>query len=225
MAILAILTINLFIGLYNGFLVTILHIIAYLGSWILGFIFYPVLSKYIIANTNLLEKIAYYTDVSSRLVDFQHRQLGVESLNGEQLATIVEKSQIPQPFGKAILANATNESLINLQTLGEYFDYTIAKVIIGILSFFIIFFVVRFIFTIIIGIVKTIRDIPILKQLDTLAGAGLGLVRGLLVLYIIFSILPLLTTIAPVDILLDLIESSKFAPFFYKTNILINFIR
>lgn len=223
-AILVILAVSFIIGLYNGFLVTVLHIFAYLGSWVLGFIFYPILSNYLIANTGLLDKIVYYTDISSKLVDFQQSKLGIAGLGGEQLKTIVENSQIPQPFGKAIVANVGNQSLTSLQTLGEYLDYTVGKVIISILSFFIIFFAVRLIFAIIIGIVKAIRDIPILKQLDSLAGAGLGLVRGLLLLYVVFSVLPLVLTIAPIDIVSDLIESSKLAPFFYKTNILVNFI-
>lgn len=223
-AILVILAVSFIIGLYNGFLVTVLHIFAYLGSWVLGFIFYPILSNYLIANTGLLDKIVYYTDISSKLVDFQQSKLGIAGLGGEQLKTIVENSQIPQPFGKAIVANVGNQSLTSLQTLGEYLDYTVGKVIISILSFFIIFFAIRLIFAIIIGIVKAIRDIPILKQLDSLAGAGLGLVRGLLLLYVVFSVLPLVLTIAPIDIVSDLIESSKLAPFFYKTNILVNFI-
>lgn len=224
-AILAMLTLNLFIGLYNGFIVTILNIIAYFGSWILSFILYPILSKYIMTNTTLLEKIIYYTDASSRITDFSQRKLGVASLSEEQLASVVEQSQIPQPFGRAILANATNGSMLDLQTIGEYFDYTVAKVIISILSFFIIFFLLRLIFSIIIGVVKAIRDIPVLKQLDSLAGAGLGLIRGALILYIVFSILPLLLTIAPIDFVSDIVEASKLAPFFYKTNILIKFIR
>lgn len=224
-AILVMLALNLFIGLYNGFIVTILNIIAYFGSWILSFIFYPILSKYLIANTSLLEKLVYYTDASSRIADFSQRKLGVANMSQEQLASIIEKSQIPQPFDKAILANATNESLLGLQTIGEYVDYTVAKIIISILSFFIIFFLLRLVFSIIIGVVKAIRDIPVLKQLDSLAGAGLGLIRGSLMLYIVFSILPLLLTIAPIDFVSDIVEASKLAPFFYKTNILMKFIR
>ena len=219
------LALNLFIGLYNGFIVTILNIIAYFGSWILSFVFYPILSKYLIANTSLLEKLVYYTDASSRIADFSQRKLGVANMSQEQLASIIEKSQIPHPFDKAILANATNESLLGLQTIGEYFDYTVAKIIISILSFFIIFFLLRLVFSIIIGVVKAIRDIPVLKQLDSLAGAGLGLIRGSLMLYIVFSILPLLLTIAPIDFVSDIVEASKLAPFFYKTNILMKFIR
>ena len=107
-AILVILAVSFIIGLYNGFLVTVLHIFAYLGSWVLGFIFYPILSNYLIANTGLLDKIVYYTDISSKLVDFQQSKLGIAGLGGEQLKTIVENSQIPQPFGKAIVANVGN---------------------------------------------------------------------------------------------------------------------
>ena len=193
MAILAILIINLVIGIYNGFLVTILNIIAYFASWILGFLLYPTVSKSIIANTQILDSIIYYTNFSSRLASFEEKSLSVMNLNAEQMAGIVENAQIPHPFNKVILSNLANNSLKGLSTLGEYFDYSVANIIINILSFLIIFFIVRLIFAIIIGIAKVIKGVPVLKQLDSLMGAGLGFVRGILILYVIFYLTLILT--------------------------------
>ncbi|HHW69839.1 MAG TPA: CvpA family protein [Clostridiales bacterium] len=224
-AILAILTISVFIGIYNGFLVTVLNIIAHFASWILSFLFYPIVSKKLVANTNILERIVYYTNVSSRIADFEQKKLNILSLNTGEVKGILTDAQIPPPFNKIILTNLTDHSLVGLETLGEYIDYTIANVIINILSFLIVFLIVRLVFSIIIGIAKALKGVPVLKQLDSLLGAGLGLVRGVLLMYIVFSIIPLALTIAPVDFLIDIINSSKIASFFYKTNIITNFIR
>ena len=199
MSILIILAISVFIGIYNGFLVSFLKIIAYFASWILSFLFYPVVSKRLITTTDLFEKLVYYTNVSSKVVNFEQKNLGILTLNNGQAEGIVTNAQIPPPFDKIILSNLTNRSLTGLKTLGEYIDYTIANVIINLLSFLIVFFIVRLIFSIVIGIAKAIKGVPVLKQLDSLAGAGLGLARGVLFLYILFSILPLALTFAPVD--------------------------
>ena len=223
--ILAFLLINLIMGLYNGFIVSVLNIIAYFGSWLLSFIFYPILSKALIAKTSLLETIMYFTDASSKITDFTQRKLAVGQLGEGKLASIVEGANLPMPFDRAILASATDNTAQSVETLAEYFDYTVAKVLISIISFFIVFFIVRIIFAAIIGAAKAVRDVPALKHLDSLAGAGLGIVRGFLLLYILFSILPLLLTLAPIDFISDMIDASKFASFFYKTNILIRFIR
>jgi hypothetical protein len=134
------------------------------------------------------------------------------------------KVQLPNPFSR-ILISDFSQTLEGIRTLGEYFDSTMAIVIINIFSFLILFFLVKVVFIIIVSISKTVANLPVLKKFDSAAGAGFGIVRGFFIVYLVFALVPILLVLAPTDIINEFLDGSKLADFFHHTNIFTNFVR
>ena len=83
----------------------------------------------------------------------------------------------------------------------------------------------KLVFIVIISIYKTVNDLPVLRKHDSLAGAGMGLIRSFFILNFIFALVPILLVLAPADIINDFIEGSKLAGFFHHSNIFTAFVR
>jgi len=223
--ILAVIGISTLIGMYNGFTVSFLNIASYVCSWIGSLILYPAISKFIINRyPDFLEKIIYYTEGSSN-IPMDERVISVASLGQEKISQVVSISGLPYPFNKILESSLLKGSIQGLENLGQYFDYIIASIIINLISFLIVFFAIRILFSIAISIAKNITNLPVLKQFDSLLGAGLGAIRGILFLFVLFALVPVLLALAPIDIIYKYIEESIFAQFFLKGNIFTSFLR
>ena len=53
-----------------------------------------------------------------------------------------------------------------------------------------------------------------LRPLDSLIGGLFGFVRGVLLVYILFALIPIVLAVAPVQMISDLIDASQLAPLF-----------
>jgi hypothetical protein len=62
---------------------------------------------------------------------------------------------------------------------------------------------------------------PVLKQLNSIAGGALGLLRGVLLCFVTFALLPLIQTMVPVTGINDLIAQSALAPLFNSGNLIL----
>ena len=224
-AILAVIGISTLLGMYNGFTVSLLNIASYFCSWIGSLILYPAVSKFIINRyPDFLEKVIYYTEGASN-IPMDDRFISVASVGQEKISQIVNMSGLPYPFNKILESNLLKGSIQGLESIGQYFDHIIANIIINLISFLVVFFVIRVIFLIAISIAKNIMNLPVLKHFDSLMGAGLGAIRGILILILLFALVPILLALAPIDIIYKYIEESIFAQFFLKGNLFTTFLR
>ncbi|WZL79374.1 CvpA family protein [Eubacteriales bacterium mix99] len=224
-AILFIMAVCMLNGAYNGFILSALHAASFFLSWMIAAIFYPMLSKFIVSRfPRLLSTTAFYVDGSSRIGNVENKMAKIGSFSKDQLSHVMEKTALPNPFFRILKSNIF-QSANGTKSLGEFFDTTMATIVIHIVSFLLLFLITKLILNIVIDAFKTIRNLPVLKQLDGVAGMGFGLIRGIFVIYMFFALVPILMTIAPADVINEFLDGSLFAKFFYNTNIFTNLIR
>lgn len=225
-AMLAILSICLLVGLYNGFVVSSLGFLSSLFSWLTSLVFYPLLSKFIAHRyPDIIKNLIFYTEGASKIQSIEEQALVVSSLTQDQIIDIVNRAKLPPPFNRLLLHNMINNTLPDLATVGEYFNYSIAYIILNILCFLALFLIIRIICQIAISIMREVVGLPVLKRYNGLAGAAVGLLRGSFLISLIFSLVPIILILAPLDIIYTLIEDSPMGKFFFKINIFTNFIR
>ena len=99
-------------------------------------------------------------------------------------------------------------------TIAELLSQTIVSVSISILSFLICFFVSYIVATFVIHLISYVFELPVLRHLDALIGGVFGLVRGVLLLFILFALVPIVLAIAPVPQIEEMIAASRMAPMF-----------
>ena len=211
-------------GVYKGFLSTALSIGAFLVSWGLGMLFMPLAANNVKANESLYNMMLYYTEGSEYIGDTELAHTGISAIGSEQLNSIIANAEMPYPMGKEISENIAKEAFAqqNITTLGEYFNQTIVCVFINIIVFLFIFLIVRAVLSFVINGVDYAWHLPQLRSFDPLIAAGAGVIRGMLALFLIFMLLPiLLTVLGQFELVTDLVNESVFASFFYRSNFLL----
>ena len=99
-------------------------------------------------------------------------------------------------------------------TMAELLSQTIVNVSISILSFLICFFLSYVVATFVIHLIQYVFELPVLRHLDALIGGMFGLVRGVLLVFILFALIPIVLAVAPVELIEELIAASRLAPMF-----------
>ena len=220
-AILLVLAITTLGGYYRGFFSTALSIAASVVSWLIGRICVPLISGAIQANEKLFNMMCYYTEGAEyvAVTDVELTRTPISAISGDTLRTVIQNADMPRPMGGAVSRNIATEAFSKngITTLGDYFNQTIVCVVINILAVLLLFVVLRVLLSLVIGGVSYGRGgYPVLQRFDGLIGAGLGLINGVLLLFILFLAIPILLTILPK--LYEFLSESFFGEFFYKAN-------
>lgn len=226
-AILLILAITILGGLYRGFVSTALNICATLGSILLGRIFIPIVSGLIKGNADLFGTMLYYTEGSEyvAITDVELTRAPISGISAEQLHNVLENADMPLPMDRCVLKNIASEAFRDsgVTTLGDYFNQTIVCVVINIIALIVLFTALRILFGFVIrGIEYGRGGYPVLSHGDSVIGAGLGLIHGVLMLFVLFLIVPVLLTVLPR--LYEFLRESFFGEFFYQANFLLAII-
>ncbi|MDL2236231.1 CvpA family protein [Christensenellaceae bacterium OttesenSCG-928-K19] len=214
-------------GLHKGFLVSIGNTVGMIASWLVGFLFRPALAE-TIAGSSFYSFLRYFTEGSARLANQVDGNLIVSELSARELDTIVSGANMPYPFNVLVRQNMTDLVFEgqDLTRVGDYFDYTVANVVVNIFAFLIIYCMARVIIALMINAVNFASPLPVLKHGDMLAGAGVGLVRGYLGMYALMMLIPVVLISAPagIDLFTDLLDGSPIATYFYEHNFLLDFM-
>ena len=189
-----------------------------------SFWLFPKLSDVLSANTGLTRMISTYTDSGSLLGNLDLSSMAVGTLSESNIAAIVERANLPHPVDTLLAHNLSQKVFAPLgelaTTVGDYVNQTILSVSINVLCFLLCFILCFLAFTILVNLIRAVFRFPVLKQLDSLAGGVFGLLRGLLLCLIVFTLIPLVQTMVPLDIITELLDGSLLAPIFMNGSLI-----
>ncbi len=226
-AILLVLGITILGGLYRGFVSTVYNVGATIISLIVGRICIPLVSSMVKGSADLFNMMLYYTEGSEyvAITDVELTRASIASISSDQLHTVLQNADMPIPMDRCIIKNIASEAFraSGVTTLGDYFNQTIVCVVINILAMLLVFVIVRLLLGFVIrGMEYGRGGFPVLTRGDGVIGAGLGLIHGVLLLFAIFLLVPVMLTVLPK--LYEFLSESFFGEFFYQANFLLSII-
>lgn len=215
-AIIVIMGASIVYGLYRGFLRTVLSVACCLISFVVAFSFGPKLAEAVRTNRGVSSTLATYTDAVARVGDFNLASTPVDQLNDSVISRVLQSVSLPQPIANILETNLRTRNFeeIGLRSVNEYVSHTVVAVAVDALCFIACFAACYLVLSILVSLIHHVFQLPILKQLDWLAGGALGFARGALLLYVLFLLVPVLSTIVPLDAFNELLQQSKLAPIF-----------
>ncbi len=197
---------NAFIGAKEGFVKTMFNFLKYVVAFISAKIFSPHLAEYLTINSGIYQNInkSITKAVSSISVEDATVELWLEKLDIEFI-----------PNGlRMYVEDLIMKSQNSLQGFSEHFSENLSQVIFEAVCFVVVFVITLIIWHLIAVIVDKITDLPVLKQVNSLGGFAVGLLKGLL-----FCVLTstLLYTIVLMDmpVLSKMLNASMLARYFY----------
>ncbi len=214
--ILVILGASLILGLYKGFMHTILSVGCCLLSILIAFSFGPRLADIVSGNQSISSSLATFTDAVARVGDYELASTDVGEMDDSLISRVLDSVNLPSSIENILRSNMETRNYQNtgLSTVNDYVSNTIVAVALDILCFIAAFALSYLVLSLVVSLIQHVFKLPLLKQLDWLAGGAFGLIRGAVVLYVIFLAIPVLSTVIPLDAFNKLLEESTLAGIF-----------
>lgn len=204
-AVVALIAVFGFIGLSKGFVKTVFKIGAFIVSGWIAVKFYPKVSL-------LLQGTPLYLRMKDNIVNNPALQ-GVENTVGSMQETV---ASLPIPdFLKKLLSGISG-----VEQLGA----SLAELIANIVSVILLFIVARLALMIIYAILERVMKLPVLKQIDKFGGFLLGAVQGLLIVFVVMTVLMLFLSSPQFSGIHDAINNSIIAKYLYEHNFIVKLI-
>lgn len=221
--ILGIIGLSVLWGFYRGFVQSVLSMGACLLSFAGSFFLYPHLAKLIQGDESLIVNLIHYTDASSRIGDLELALKNVTEL-GDQINSILTNVGLPAPLSDILKFNLENGVFSGQQvnTVADYVNQTIVNVSVNILSFLVCFVVLFIVASVLINMIRSVFRFPLLKQFDWLIGGVFGALRGVVLCYALFVLVPLVLTVVPFEGLDTLLKESTLAQVFNNGNLILS---
>lgn len=225
--ILLILALAILAGYYRGVLYSAISLGLTVLSFFLALVCCPLLSHGIQKQETLYDMMLYYFEgyeyINETSVELVH--VASSQLDEGTLDMVIDNANMPTPFGSAVKKNIQKQAYEKkeIYTLGDYFNQTIVDVVLNILSLLLLFALFRMLLGFVLRLIDYGKEgLPVLRKLDIPFSCGIGLLHGILLVFILFMLCPLGLTILPR--IYTFLESSPLGMFFYKANMLLYLI-
>ena len=223
LVILGILALSLLLGMYRGFVASVASMGGCLLSLGLSFWLTPKLAAWVQSNPQILNTLTSMTDAATRTRDVGLATTDVGTLTSGGIADILSRVNLPAPLNTLLKTNLERRAFAGsgVTQVGDYVSQTIVGAVLNVICFIVCFILLLIVIHFVINFLKAVFKFPVLKQLTAVAGGAFGLLRGALLCFVAFALLPLIQTMVPMDGIREMVEASTLAPLFNSGNLIL----
>lgn len=208
--VLAIAGLSVFFGFKRGFLRTVTGFASVVLSLVIATTLHPYVAEYM-QETSLYDMIY---DSTAAVIQIPEEESGRLSDYGTY------KLNLPREFTDDMQEQIDTAA----ETVADSVAKTVADAAINIISMLLVFLAARLILHLITLIAGVVHKLPIIGFGDSLLGALFGLLRGMLLIYILFVFVTFTASVTPDNELVQAVKQSEFAKVMYHHNVLLDFV-
>lgn len=206
---------NAVINYRRGLVKVVFNIFSSIIAIILVLILYKPATNFVINNTQLASNLQNTIETKLEyLFETESSQIS-EKDNANGMNSIL-KIFIGQDLGQMI-ETATDSITESLSTQISY-------KIISVLTFFVLFVIIRLLLYMIKNYIDLVANLPIIRVLNGSGGMIFGIIKGFFTIYAVFAIISLVVPIVNGTIIIDSIQNSLIGSQMFNNNILLNII-
>lgn len=207
--VIGILLLSTFLGYKKGLIGVAFKILSFIIAIIITLILFKPISNYIVNNTKLSQTI------ENTIIE----KLSSEKIEEGKIKQ--EESNLPNVVVNYInegIDNAVNETKDNIiKTVAHNLTGTAIDLIVMIG----IFIITRLLLLFAKAILEAVSEIPIIKQFNETGGIIYGILRGMLVIYVILAIISLILPMLEKTAILRIINSTILTKMLYNNNLIL----
>lgn len=232
--IIGIIILGAIIGRFRGLASALLNIFSFILAILLSLALYAPVESALIKNTTIDDKIneTIYSKLEISISNDNKENSQNNEENNEQQEQKEQKenqdnkgskeknTKLPKILQKYIddatksVETSTNEAL-------KKASEEITKKIMDVISFIIVFIGVRILLVVLKLITKIITKLPVIKQIDHIGGFICGLIESIMVIYLAFAIISVVSPTIKNEEMLKQIDNSFIGSRMYNNNIIL----
>lgn len=208
--IVALIVLSTFFGYKKGLTGVILKIFSFLIAVVLMLALYKPVSNFVIKNTTIDENIKAGVTEQLKKLD----------INKESTTKEENESFVTEYINKYV-----NEAIEQgKEDVIEYVSDKLSIAIINVIMALIVFIVSMTVLLIISLFLKLLVKLPILRQIDKSGGIIYGILRAIIVIYVILAILSVMSAMIEDFSIIKAIEDSTIGNMMYNNNLILKMI-
>ncbi len=206
-----------YVGYKRGLVRSVLTLLSSVLALGAAFIVQPIISSFL-KGTGIYTWI--YTNVANKIgeIDFG---LGIQSQSN---AIIENITWLPEILVEKIKLNNNFEmySSLGANNITEYISICISNILIGLLSILIMWIIFKIAIAFLIGFISTVVEhLPIISTLNKYGGLGIGVIKGLFMISLIFLMLPIINEVSIFTGVVNLVNEGAISSWLYENNIIV----
>lgn len=207
--VIAILVLSTFLGYKKGLIGVAFKILSFLIAIVITLILYRPISNYIINNTEIALTIE--NSISEKLSTTKMEEGKIDESSTDLPNVVVNY------INKEIVStvNETGDALV--QIVAKELSQTIINLIVVIG----IFVITRLLLLFAKAILSAIAELPIIKQFNEVGGIIYGILRGILLIYVLLAILSFILPMLDKTAILSAINDSILTKILYNNNLIL----
>lgn len=224
--IIGVIAITVISGMYRGFISSLMSTANFFISWVASYTIYPSITSALLSNDGILDTLYYYTDAASKLGTGVARTQ-VAQASDSLIQSAIDSISLPAPFDALLRQNVATQAFagIDLTTIGDYVNQTIVTVVLNVVCFLGVFIVCFLALNLLVALLNYVFKFPALKHFDAITGGVLGFVRGYFLVFLLFTLVPILLTALPVQAITDYINASALGAHFLESNFITSILK
>lgn len=225
---LAIIGVFAFIGWRVGFVKSVFSLVSTIAVIIITILVSPIVTNMLKSNESIsgaiqgkLEEIIDLSGIAENL-SAEEENNPLAFIDGLELPesikeTIKDSLSTTMEEKKEEAADFVGDKLGALE---KYICELLTNIILNALGFFLTFLVAAIGLAVLCFVLDLLSKLPVLHQINTLAGVLMGALEGLVILWIVFIVITMLGSTAFGQTCMTMISESKILSFLYDSNIL-----
>ena len=202
------------VGAFRGLIKTVYSLIIVVAVTVLTTIFAPKLTTYLKNNTT-------WDDALQSKTESFLRDRGILS-DGRQID--LDELPVPDSIKNKISGGVADYSGKTAEIYNDFVVETVSGIIFSAIVYIVMFVLLLALAGVIGILLNVIEKLPVLKQINKLAGGAAGLVKGLLIVWIA-AILVMILSNTPIGIKIAAdIDGNVFLKFLYDKNLIMYFL-
>lgn len=207
----AILGISIFFGYKNGLTKSLIKIVSFIIAIIIAAILFKPVSNFIIEKTEIDDNI------KQAVVNLVIKDV-------EEEGKVKEDTNLPKAMVDYINESVENTIEDTKTNIVNKSAEKIAETAINVGTAIILFIIARIILLVITALTDILTDLPVIKQLDKTGGVLYGIIKALLIIFVIFALISLISPALEKTEIIKSISQSFIGSFLYNNNILLNIV-
>ena len=207
---------GIWLGAVKGAIKMVLSLCSSLVAVVIAFFIQPMVLPFLKTYTGIYDKLVEIISQNVNIADLAGRM--VDPVGNSQEWGAGLSPQMMKLLGKRLGADSA------LETIQMQISHNLAEIALQILAFFIGFLVALLLFAIVGWFLSGIGKLPVIKEVNKLAGAIVGGVIGLLVIWIGMLFLNYWFSTGQLPEVYGFIRNSMFAKYLYNYNFLVYYL-
>lgn len=210
---------NLLLGVKRGLIVSIFNLVGFILAAYITKVVYPTVATVISNSPKVVELVDKFVakrvdkTIENNAATTMDSAFDVFKLPGIIKDGLVQSTQFQE--GTNALINDFSIAITNM----------FVNILINVISIIIVFIVARVAISFIVRILDGIAELPLLRQVNKIAGLAFGGIAGILMVYFMFVLLTPIISISPEGAIGKATFSSLLGSHFYSNNIILYYLK